>query len=163
MAKARQQRGRAPKGRSDLVKLAMSDSDNELEIDDGLLKMHDGTAAADRCAGSSISGSSGSSSFLAWTASRKHDIGAQLVLEDVACSERGRGFGSSAALQLAAPHCCCLRSHSDDGLDEEAVYGLDDSDSDEGESSDDEEEEGDSEDALEEALLRGGRHAQREC
>lgn len=43
------------------------------------------------------------------------------------------------------------------------MYGLDDSNSDEGESSDDDKEEGDSEDALEEALLRGGRHAQREC
>jgi hypothetical protein len=49
MAKAKQPRGRAPKGRSDLDKLAMSDSDNELEIDDGLLKVHDGTTAADRC------------------------------------------------------------------------------------------------------------------
>jgi hypothetical protein len=56
-----------------------------------------------------------------------------------------------------------LSPDSEDGLDEEAVYGLDDSDSDEGGSSDDEGEEGDSEDALEEALLRGGRQAQGEC
>lgn len=71
----------------------------------------------------------------------------------------------AAALHLSwrpLTAACCRCSPSDDGLDEEAVYGLDDSDSDEGESSD-EGEEGDSEDALEEALLRGGRHAQREC
>jgi hypothetical protein len=46
---------------------------------------------------------------------------------------------------------------SDDGLDEEAVYGLDDSDEDEDE---DESEAEDSEDALEEALLKGGKQAQ---
>jgi hypothetical protein len=96
-AKGQQQRGSKAQGRTDLDKLAMSDSDNDLEIDDGLLKVHDGAAAG-----------------------------------------------------------------SDDGLDEEAVYGLDDSDLDEDES---EEEEDDSEDALEEALLRGGKQAQRkwEC
>lgn len=87
------------RGRSELDKLAAaSDSDNE----DGLLQLHDGTAAAD-----------------------SDELG---------------------------------------GFDEEAVYGLDDDDSDEdkdeGESEDDEE---DDEDVLEEALLRGGKQAQREC
>jgi hypothetical protein len=92
-AKGQQLRSSKAKGRTDLDKLAMSDSDNDLEMDDGLLKVHDGVAAG-----------------------------------------------------------------SDDGLDEEAVYGLDDSDLDEDESED---EDNDSEDALEEALMRGGKQAQR--
>ena len=48
MPKAKAGRGVRPKARSDLDKLAMSDSDNELEIDEGLLKVHEG-GAADRC------------------------------------------------------------------------------------------------------------------
>jgi hypothetical protein len=45
MPKAKAGRGVRPKARSDLDKLAMSDSDNELEIDEGLLKVHEGGAA----------------------------------------------------------------------------------------------------------------------
>jgi len=93
-AKAQQQRSNKPKGRSKLDDLDLSGSDDDIEIDDGLLKMPE-----DRAAG------------------------------------------------------------SDDGLDEEAVYGLDDSEDEDEESDEDED---DSEEALEEAILRGGKQAQRE-
>lgn len=100
MAKARQQsRGAGPgakqKGRSHLDEVAKEDSDQEVEIEDGMLQIHDGDGAA---------------------------------------------------------------AGSEDDLADAAVYALDDSDS-EGE---DEEDGEDSDDVLEEALLRGGKQAQRE-